>query len=76
MGGMDLDRVQPQALDAEGATVCQPFAASGAICWPPSQGFSVEALRPAWPSWIATGMSDQARMPFSTRAIAASVASS
>ncbi|MEG4643121.1 hypothetical protein VB636_10055 [Paracoccus sp. APAP_BH8] len=31
-------------------------------------------LRPAWASWMAMGMSDQARTPFSTRSMAASVA--
>jgi hypothetical protein len=59
----------------DGATVCQPFGSDGAICLPPSHGFSVDALRPAWPSWIAIGMSDQRRTLSSTRAIAASLAS-
>ena len=39
---------------ADGATVRQPSGASGAICAPPSQGAALDALRPAWLSWIAT----------------------
>jgi len=59
----------------DGATVCQPLGSPGAICAMPSQGFSVDALRPAWPSWIAIGMSDQRRTLASTRAIASSFSS-
>ena len=50
-------------------------AASGGICPPPFHGTSVDALRPAWASWIAIGMSDQRRTLASVRAIAASVSS-
>jgi hypothetical protein len=41
---------------AEGASVSQPSTASGAICAPPSQGARLDALRPAWLIWIATGI--------------------
>ncbi len=61
---------------ADGASFCQPWGSLGGICAPPFHGPSVEAFRPAWASWIAIGMSDQRRMLFSVRPIAASVASS
>jgi hypothetical protein len=59
----------------EGATVCQPLGWSGAICSMPNHGLSVDALRPAWPSWIAIGMSDHRLTLVSTWRIASSLAS-
>ena len=47
----------------------------GAIWCPPSHGRAQEAFRPAWPSWIATGMSEWTRSEASTLAIAASFSS-
>ena len=44
-----------------GASVFHPRGSPGSNCAPPFHGTSVEALRPACPSWIATGMSDQRR---------------
>ena len=41
----------------EGATVRQPPGRIAAICAPPAQGTALDALRPAWPSWMATGRS-------------------
>ncbi len=59
---------------ADGAWVGQP-PASGAISWPPCHGNALDALRPAWPSWIASGMSEYLRIPSTTRPRAASLAS-
>jgi len=36
---------------ADGAQPCQPPALGG-TSWPPFHGASLEALRPAWPSWM------------------------
>jgi hypothetical protein len=48
---------------------------SGGIWAPPRQGRSEDALRPAWASWMAIGMSDQPRTASRVRRIAASVSS-
>ena len=42
---------------ADGATVCQP-PSSGASSAPPSHGDWLEALRPAWPSWMPIGIAE------------------
>ena len=60
---------------ADADSVRQPCGDSGAICAPPFHGTSVDALRPAWASWIATGIGDHWRMASTTRAIAVSLAS-
>ncbi len=61
---------------AEGASVRQPSGSSGAICAPPSHGTRLEAFRPAWLIWIATGIGAYSRIASSTRPSARSVASS
>jgi hypothetical protein len=59
---------------AEGATGSQPPSLGG-ISWPPSQGLWLDALRPAWASWIASGMRLVARKASTTRFNAISLAS-
>ena len=51
--GFDLSPALPRSTleHRDGATVRQP-PLSGGICFPPCQGGLVEALRPAWPSWM------------------------
>jgi len=60
----------------DGATVAQPRASSAGSWPPPSHGRFTEALRPAWPSWMPSGIGDQRRTLASTCANAASVPSS
>lgn len=60
---------------AEGATVCQP-PCSAPRSWPPFQGTSLDALRPACPSCNMNGTRECSRAVSSARFSAASVLSS
>ena len=59
---------------ADGATHSQP-PSSGASCPPPSHGRRLDALRPAWASWMPRGMGECRRTMSSTPRRAASLAS-
>ena len=60
---------------ADGATARQLPGSPSGICFPPSQGARLEALRPAWASCIASLIGEWARTASRTRASAASLAS-
>ncbi len=59
---------------AEGATGRQPPRSSG-ISWPPRQGTSLEALRPACASWIPSAIGECLRIAAMTRPSARSFSS-
>ena len=54
-------RRSPRRRSAEGATVGQPPSPTATLPRSPENGDHVEALRPAWPSWIA-GTAPRARI--------------
>ena len=60
---------------ADGATACQPPGSPSGICAPPSHGARLDALRPAWASWIASGIGECARTRGEHARSAASLAS-